>query len=42
MKKILALVMVLGVLGGVLAGCGNGGDANATTPPPAETKKEGE
>ena len=30
MKKILALVMVLGVLGGVLVGCGGpAADANA-------------
>jgi hypothetical protein len=29
MKKILALVMVLGVLGSVLVGCGGGADANA-------------
>jgi ABC-type glycerol-3-phosphate transport system substrate-binding protein len=32
MKKILALVMVLGVLGGVLVGCGGpAADANATS-----------
>jgi hypothetical protein len=29
MKKILTLVMVLGVIGGVLAGCSGGGDAAA-------------
>ena len=31
MKKIIALVMVLGVLGSVLVGCGSGADANATS-----------
>lgn len=31
MKKIIALVMVLGVLGGVMAGCSGGGDANSTS-----------
>jgi nitrous oxide reductase accessory protein NosL len=32
MKQILALVMVLGVLGGILAGCSKAEDANATAP----------
>jgi len=35
MKKILALVMVLGVLGSVLVGCGGGADANAAPAAPA-------
>ncbi len=30
MKKILALVMVLGIVGAVLGGCSGSGDANAT------------
>ena len=32
MKKIIALVMVLGVLGGVLVGCGDKAAADANTP----------
>ena len=43
MKKIIALVMVLGVLGGVLVGCGAAADNNAAattnTPAPAEPAK---
>ena len=35
MKKILALIMVLGVLGSVLVGCGGGADANAAPAAPA-------
>jgi ABC-type glycerol-3-phosphate transport system substrate-binding protein len=35
MKKMIALVMVLGVLGGVLVGCGAPADANATNAAPA-------
>ncbi len=36
MKKMIALVMVLGVLGGVLVGCGApAADANATNAAPA-------
>jgi hypothetical protein len=35
MKKILALVMVLGVIGGVLAGCSGGDAANTTNAPVA-------
>ena len=35
MKKILALVMVLGVLGGVLVGCSGGADANNAATPAA-------
>lgn len=31
MKKILALVMVLGVLGSVMVGCSGGGDAAASS-----------
>lgn len=31
MKKIIALVMVLGVLGSVMVGCSGGGDTNATS-----------
>ena len=31
MKKIFALVMVLSIVGGILAGCSKGEDANATT-----------
>ncbi len=31
MKKILALVMVLGVLGSVMVGCSGGGDAGAAS-----------
>jgi ABC-type glycerol-3-phosphate transport system substrate-binding protein len=41
MKKMIALVMVLGVLGGVLVGCSGGADANAApaTPAPEATNK---
>ncbi len=35
MKKLLTIVMVLGVIGGVLAGCSGGGDAAANTNAPA-------
>lgn len=39
MKKILALVLVLGVIGGLMAGC-SGGEAAANAPAaPAEEKK---
>ena len=37
MKKILALVMVLGIVGAVLGGCSGGGDANSTNTPAANT-----
>ncbi|MEI7575754.1 MAG: hypothetical protein WCK51_02595 [Armatimonadota bacterium] len=41
MKKILALVMVLGVIGGVLAGCGaKAEDASAAPATPAATAGE--
>lgn len=43
MKKLLSLVLVFGVLGGILAGCAapaEGGDAAA--PKTEETKTEGE
>ena len=35
MKKIMTLVMVLSVLGGVLVGCSGGADANAAPATPA-------
>jgi hypothetical protein len=41
MKKILALVMVLGVLGGVLVGCGSSAannDAGATSSAAGDAK----
>lgn len=31
MKKIFALVMVMSILGGILAGCSKGEDAGGTT-----------
>lgn len=42
MKKIITLVMVLGVLGGVLVGCSGGAannDAGATNTPAADANK---
>lgn len=40
MKKMIALVMVLGVLGGVLVGCGAAADnAPAANTPAAEPAK---
>lgn len=44
MKKLLSMVLVFGVLGGILAGCAapaEGGDAGAA-PKTEETKTEGE
>jgi hypothetical protein len=31
MKKIFALIMVMSIVGGILAGCGSKDDAGATT-----------
>ncbi len=39
MKKIFALVMVVSILGGIVAGCSGGADASKTDAPKTDAPK---